>query len=89
MIDTLGEFPGWHHVRQINEQRVEAGSEYYGESYQDVQIRQPDITLARTLLAWEPTVAMHEGLRKTITYYLERDFWQSSRLPISQSVFST
>ncbi|TFG69657.1 MAG: SDR family NAD-dependent epimerase/dehydratase, partial [Solirubrobacterales bacterium] len=32
----------------------------------DPQVRQPDITRARELLAWEPKVGLHEGLRRTI-----------------------
>jgi dTDP-glucose 4,6-dehydratase len=32
----------------------------------DPQIRQPDITRARTLLGWEPEVALREGLGPTI-----------------------
>ena len=35
----------------------------------DPKIRQPDITRARTLLQWEPTVALEEGLVKTIAYF--------------------
>ena len=31
--------------------------------------RQPDITLARDKLGWEPTVPLHEGLLKTIAYF--------------------
>ena len=32
----------------------------------DPQVRQPDITLAREVLGWEPTVSLEEGLRRTI-----------------------
>jgi dTDP-glucose 4,6-dehydratase len=32
----------------------------------DPQVRQPDITLARDLLGWEPEVELREGLRQTI-----------------------
>jgi dTDP-glucose 4,6-dehydratase len=32
----------------------------------DPQVRQPDITLARELLGWEPTVELREGLRRTL-----------------------
>jgi dTDP-glucose 4,6-dehydratase len=32
----------------------------------DPQVRQPDITLARSILGWEPTVDLREGLRRTI-----------------------
>jgi dTDP-glucose 4,6-dehydratase len=32
----------------------------------DPQVRQPDITLARELLDWEPEVELREGLRRTV-----------------------
>jgi dTDP-glucose 4,6-dehydratase len=32
----------------------------------DPQVRQPDIALARQILGWEPTVELHDGLRRTI-----------------------
>src|SRR5205814_10502114 len=32
----------------------------------DPQVRQPDITLARELLGWEPQVDLRDGLRRTI-----------------------
>ena len=34
--------------------------------------RKPDITLARTLLGWEPTVSLREGIEKTAAYFRER-----------------
>jgi len=37
----------------------------------DPQTRQPDITLARTLLGWEPEVSLREGLEGTIQYFRE------------------
>ena len=35
----------------------------------DPKVRQPDITRARTLLQWEPHVALKEGLASTIEYF--------------------
>jgi dTDP-glucose 4,6-dehydratase len=35
----------------------------------DPRVRRPDITRARTLLEWEPRVAVEDGLRETIEYY--------------------
>jgi UDP-glucuronate decarboxylase len=37
----------------------------------DPMQRQPDITLARTKLGWEPTIPLEEGLDKTIRYFDE------------------
>jgi dTDP-glucose 4,6-dehydratase len=37
----------------------------------DPRVRQPDITLARTRLGWEPRIALEEGLRRTIAYFRE------------------
>jgi dTDP-glucose 4,6-dehydratase len=37
----------------------------------DPKVRQPDITKARTILGWEPTVNRKEGLAKTIRYFQE------------------
>lgn len=38
----------------------------------DPKMRRPDITLAKTRLAWEPKVPLDEGLKKTIDYFKEK-----------------
>ena len=35
----------------------------------DPRVRQPDITIARQLLAWEPQVTLEEGLERTIAFF--------------------
>jgi len=35
----------------------------------DPKVRRPDITRARTLLGWEPTVDRHEGMRQTMEFF--------------------
>lgn len=35
----------------------------------DPRVRQPDISRARSLLGWEPTVPLREGVRRTIQYF--------------------
>jgi len=35
----------------------------------DPQVRQPDITKAKTILGWRPRVPLEEGLKKTIEYF--------------------
>ena len=32
-------------------------------------MRRPDITIARTVLGWEPEIALEAGLQKTIPYF--------------------
>ena len=39
--------------------------------HDDPRQRRPDLALARKLLAWEPAVALHEGLERTIAYFEE------------------
>lgn len=38
----------------------------------DPKVRQPDITLARRILGWEPTVDRHEGLIRTAAYFRKK-----------------
>ena len=38
----------------------------------DPQVRQPDITKAKKILAWEPQVKLEDGLQKTIEYFRAR-----------------
>ena len=35
----------------------------------DPQQRQPDLTLARSLLGWEPTISLREGVERTAAYF--------------------
>jgi UDP-glucuronate decarboxylase len=38
----------------------------------DPKQRQPDITQAKEILGWEPTVPIEEGLKKTVAYFKEQ-----------------
>jgi hypothetical protein len=37
----------------------------------DPHVRQPDITLAREVLGWEPQVSLHDGLARTVRWFEE------------------
>ena len=43
---------------------------YYGEGYEDMTRRVPDITQARTILGWEPRFLAREAFRRTISHYV-------------------
>jgi len=46
-----------------------AGIEYRPLPEDDPKVRQPDISLARELLGWEPKIPVREGLKKTLEYF--------------------
>jgi UDP-glucuronate decarboxylase len=63
-------------IRQLAEMVIDlAGAKsklvYRDLPSDDPKQRQPDITLAKERLAWEPKVALREGLVKTIAYFEE------------------
>lgn len=45
---------------------------YVTRSSDDPEMRRPDLTLARELLGYEPSVAPEDGLRRTIEYFRSR-----------------
>jgi UDP-glucose 4-epimerase len=42
---------------------------YYGPGFEDTRRRVPDITRARELLDWKPTVTLEEGLGRTLEWW--------------------
>jgi dTDP-glucose 4,6-dehydratase len=46
--------------------------EYHPLPQDDPQVRQPDITIARAVLGWEPQVALREGLQRTIPFFRQQ-----------------
>jgi UDP-glucose 4-epimerase len=62
----------WGLVRPGEQAKVKLRPyESFGK-YEDVMRRVPDITRARTLLGFEPKVALEDGLRRTIRWQIER-----------------
>jgi dTDP-glucose 4,6-dehydratase len=53
-----------HTIKRMTESDSEIVFEGLPED--DPKVRQPDITRARTILGWEPQVALEEGLRRTL-----------------------
>ena len=49
--------------------------EVYGDSYEDIPRRFPDITRMRTILGVEPRVPLEDGLRRTIEWFRSEPEW--------------
>jgi nucleoside-diphosphate-sugar epimerase len=50
-------------IRYVRQQEI------YGESYEDIPRRYPDITRMRTILGVDPKTPLEEGLKKTIEWF--------------------
>jgi UDP-glucuronate decarboxylase len=66
--------PGEFTIRQLADEVIKmCGSkseiEYLPLPEDDPKQRQPNITRAQTLLGWNPTIALNEGLLKTVAYF--------------------
>ena len=69
--------PGEFTMRQLAEEvgraaGIEVKVAYRPLPQDDPRQRQPDITRARKLLGWEPTVPLKDGLKRTVEYFAGR-----------------
>jgi UDP-glucuronate decarboxylase len=69
--------PGEFTIKELAEQVVricgsKSGVKYLPLPQDDPKQRKPDISRAQTLLDWNPTIPLHEGLSKTVRYFEER-----------------
>jgi UDP-glucuronate decarboxylase len=69
--------PGEFTIKELAEQVVKtcessSGVEYLPLPHDDPKQRQPDISRAQTLLGWNPTISLNEGLHKTVAYFKQR-----------------
>ena len=66
--------PGEFTIKELAEKVIEMTGSKSRLIFEDLPTddpkqRQPDISLARSTLDWEPTVRLEEGLQKTIAYF--------------------
>jgi UDP-glucuronate decarboxylase len=69
--------PGEFTIKQLAEEVIKACGSKSGFAYlplpaDDPRQRKPDITRAKDLLGWNPTIPLHEGLRRTIEDFRTR-----------------
>lgn len=69
--------PGEFTIKELAEEVVKicgsnSGVEYLPLPQDDPKQRKPDISRAQTLLAWNPTIPLNEGLKKTVAYFKQR-----------------
>lgn len=55
-------FAGYHQIESFS---------YYGEGYEDVDRRKPDIRKARRLLNWNPCIGLDVSVENTLDYFLQ------------------
>jgi len=67
MVDTYNEIMDEPYKGKIT---TKSEGEFYGKGYEDIPIRVPDITEARTKLLWEPKCDIHQSIKNTMTAYL-------------------
>jgi UDP-glucuronate decarboxylase len=77
-------------IRQLAEQVIEVtGSSskivFRPLPQDDPKQRRPDIGLAQSLLAWQPTVQLRDGLKKTIEYFDKLLREEKTTLPVTHS----
>jgi UDP-glucuronate decarboxylase len=69
--------PGEFTIKELAEEVVKicesgSGIQYLPLPQDDPKQRQPDISRAQALLGWNPTIPLHEGLKKTVSYFKQR-----------------
>jgi dTDP-glucose 4,6-dehydratase len=72
-IGNPGEFTVLDLAKKVNEITNNPAGIIYKDlrTQDDPQVRQPDITKAQTVLHWNPTVLLEEGLNRTIPWFRE------------------
>jgi len=70
LIDILSGFDRWKTIRKSAVIEKVSSQEYYGEGYQDIYTRVPDIANARELLGWEPRYSLRDALTHTVQHYV-------------------
>ncbi|MGL4860495.1 MAG: bifunctional UDP-4-amino-4-deoxy-L-arabinose formyltransferase/UDP-glucuronic acid oxidase ArnA, partial [Enterobacteriaceae bacterium] len=70
LVSQFEQHPMRHQFPPLAGIKVVESRSFYGDGYQDVSHRCPSIDNARRLLAWQPTIAIEETVKKTLDFFL-------------------
>lgn len=79
-IETVGDITGAGTETQEFRTQTE-----YGATYQDIVRRVPDVSKARSLLGWEATTSLAEGLARTVAWARDHPEWLAQGEPTRAS----
>jgi nucleoside-diphosphate-sugar epimerase len=72
IVRIASEFPALEDRARATKIVAVSAQQYYGEGYQDIQMRVPAIEAARIHLGWAPTTGLDTAIRETIAYYVDQ-----------------
>lgn len=52
--------------------QIVSGDSFYGQGYQDVSRRRPNIANAKKFCDWEPSIGMEEAVQRTVDYFMQQ-----------------
>ena len=71
VIDIMKEIPSFRKAAENAKVTVMLAEQYYGNGYDDMQIRIPSIEAIGKALGWAPKIPLREAVEKTILSYVE------------------
>ncbi|HEU4626371.1 MAG TPA: bifunctional UDP-4-keto-pentose/UDP-xylose synthase [Steroidobacteraceae bacterium] len=85
MVRIAQEFPELAERARATQIVSVSSQQYYGQGYQDIQVRVPAIEAARVHLGWTPTTDLDSCIRKTIAYYVGQSAGTVPRLNVAEA----
>jgi nucleoside-diphosphate-sugar epimerase len=85
MVRIAQEFPELAERARATQILSVSSQQYYGQGYQDIQVRVPAIDAARVHLGWTPTTDLDSCIRKTIAYYVGQSAGTVPRLNVAEA----
>jgi nucleoside-diphosphate-sugar epimerase len=85
IVRIAAEFPALEERARSTTIVPVTSQQYFGQGYQDIQMRVPAIAAAREHLGWSPTTDLDTAIRKTIAYYVAQGTGVVPVLPTTEA----